>query len=127
LHTAIKEDGMSGDRYLRFILTIIACELLWLGVKDVGSYAQAQAPPEPTPVVITGFRSGNTDYNTLPVAVAGGIRIVPGSTTLPGLETMTVQVGRPVKIEADSPIKIEADKPLRVESVEYRSKSRPGE
>jgi hypothetical protein len=32
-----------------------------------------------------------------------------------------------VKIEADRPIKIEADQPLKVESVEYRSKSKPGE
>src|SRR3954463_16652769 len=62
------------DRYLRIVLTIIAVELGWLGVKDVvPASVAAQAQPAATRVVITGVDlPARTQF--LPVAVTGGVR-----------------------------------------------------
>ena len=123
---------MSTDRYLKVILTIIAVELLWLGLRNVASPVSAQAAP--TPVVITGVQIDRPDGGFLPVAVAGSFRQIPDSFRS-ALEPLHVQISgsvpiearAPLKIEADRPLKIESDRPLKVESVDYTPKSRPGD
>jgi len=51
---------MQVDRYVKIILTVIALELLWIGVRDVAPPVSAQAPAPaaaaaPTAVVIRGI------------------------------------------------------------------------
>jgi hypothetical protein len=43
---------MVADRYVKVILTIIALELLWLGVREGATPAHAQQKPAPQEVVI---------------------------------------------------------------------------
>ena len=104
---------MAVDRYVKIVLTIIALELFWIGVKDTAPPVTAQAQPAPTQVVIRGIQlpPGSNDY--LPVGVVG--------------QPVRVDVTRPVKIEADRPIKIEADRALKVENVGYTPAQKPGE
>ena len=92
---------MAGNRYLQFVLTVIAVELLWLAVN--GLPARASAAADAMPVVITGVQL-DTGEHILPVAVVGT-----------------------VAIEARAPLKIEADQPLKVETVPYTPSARPGE
>lgn len=126
--------GVRTERYLKIVLTVIAMELLWLGVKDLAPPVQAQAGQvAPVRVVITGVDMRPAD-GFLPVAVAGGYREVPAGSR-PVLEPLQVRISGSVpiearaalKIEADRPLKIEADRPLRVESVPYTPGVRPGE
>jgi hypothetical protein len=110
---------MSADRYLRFILTIIAVELLWLGMRDAATPALAQQKPEPTPVVITGVRIGTQEYSTLPVAVMGSGRsqLIPSSRELPNVQPLSVSVPDPVRIESRQPLTVTiANQPLTVQS-----------
>ena len=102
---------MTVDRYVKTVLTIIALELFWIGVKDLATPVTAQAAL--TPVVIRGVQlpTGSNDY--LPVGVVG--------------QPLRVDVTRPVKIEADRPIKIEADRALKVENIGYTPAKNPGE
>jgi hypothetical protein len=130
---------MAADRYVKTILTIIACELLWLGLRDTAPPVAAQGAP--TPVVITGIRLDQESGGFLPVGIVGSYRQVPprhGAMLEPHavrvpapihIESRTplkVESDRPLKIEADHPLKIEADHPLKVESVGYTPKARPG-
>jgi len=110
---------MSADRYLRFILTIIAVELLWLGLKGAAVPALAQQKPEPIDVVITGVRIGKQEYTTLPVAVAGGIRpnSIPSYRELPNLQPASVRVSDPVQIDTRQPLGITiANQPVTVQT-----------
>jgi hypothetical protein len=91
-----------GDRYLRFVLTLIALELLWLAAAGVPTPVSAQ--DDATPVVITGIQLEPGGRGAVPVAVRGS-----------------------VTIEATAPLKIEADRPLPVEAVPYTPSARPGE
>lgn len=125
---------MRADRYLKVVLTVIAVELLWLGVKDLGPPVLAQAgQAAPMRVVVVGVDMRPAD-GILPVAVAGSYRQIPEAARAM-LEPLQVRVSGPVviesrgvlKIEADRPLKIEADRPLRVESVPYTPGVRPGE
>jgi hypothetical protein len=102
---------MTVDRYVKTVLTIIALELFWIGVKDTATPVAAQ--PAFTPVVIRGIQlpPGSNDY--LPVGVVG--------------QPVRVDITRVVKIEADRPIKIETDRPLKVENVGYVPSRNPGE
>jgi hypothetical protein len=104
---------MAVDRYVKVVLTIIALELFWIGVKDVAPPVAAQGQPAPTAVVIRGVQipAGSNDY--LPVGVVG--------------QPIRVDVPRVVHIETDRPIKIEADRPLKVENVGYAPSQKPGE
>lgn len=115
---------MKTDRYLRIILTIIATELLWLGLRNAAPPVSAQAAP--ARVIIA-----SVDGGFLPVALAG-------QTTNAGRNPLRpIQVGitgdvavtarTPLKIEADGPLKVAADRPLKVESVPYTPGARPGE
>lgn len=110
---------MSADRYLRFILTIIAVELLWLGMKGAAVPALAQQKPEPTPVVITGIRIGSQEYTTLPVAFAGSVRpnSIASYRELPNLLPASVRVSDPVQIDTRQPLGITiANQPVTVQT-----------
>ena len=115
---------MRTDRYLKFILTVIAVELLWLGLNDLVPPVSAQ--DSPTRVVITGVDGG-----FLPVAIAGQT-VTAGRPPLQPLQTaisgtVAIETRVPLKIEADRPLKVEADRPLKVESVPYTPGLRPGD
>ena len=99
------------DRYLRIVLTVIALELFWIGVKDFATPVTAQAAL--TPVVIRSIQLPPGSQEYLPVGVVG--------------QPVRVDTVRPVKIEADRPIKIEADRALKVENVGYTPSKNPGE
>ena len=102
---------MAVDRYVKTVLTIIALELFWIGIKDVGTPVTAQAAL--TPVVIRGVQLPPNSNDYLPVGVVG--------------QPVRVDIPRVVKIEADAPIKVVADKPLKVENVGYTPSKNPGE
>ena len=104
---------MAVDRYVKVVLTIIALELFWIGVKDLAPPVTAQSQPAPTQVVIRGIQLAPSSNDYLPVGVVG--------------QPVRVDVTRPVKIEADRPIKIEADTPLKIENVGYSPAQKPGE
>jgi len=123
------------DRYLKIVLTVIALELAWLGVKDSGTPVNAQTNrSEPTPVVIAGVQG------QLPIVIQG-IRLnsrVPGALPIygtPGGEPVGVSAQMPLPIEAPRPLpimgsvplKIQADRPIPVENVGYTPGLRPGE
>jgi hypothetical protein len=116
--------AMYTNRYLRIILTVIAIELLWIGLKDFAPEVSAQA--EPMRVVIAGVEGG-----FLPVALAGQTPDAGRNPLRPiqiGISgTVAIQTRTPLKIEADRPLKVEADRPLRVEPVPYTPSARPGE
>jgi hypothetical protein len=104
---------MAVDRYVKAVLTIIALELFWIGIKDAAPPVVAQAQAQPTPVVIRGIQISPGSNEYLPVGVVG--------------QPVRVDVPRPVKIETDRPIKIEADRALKVENVGYIPAPKPGE
>jgi hypothetical protein len=93
---------MTRDGYLRFVLTLISLELLWLAAYGLPAPVSAQAGA--TPVVITGIHLTTPDDNQLPVNVRGT-----------------------VVISASGPLKVEADRPLPVESVPYTPSATPRE
>ena len=128
---------MSRDRYLKIILTVIAIELGWLGVKDVAVPVSAQqnqnAPSaqsgQPTPVVIRGIDlpcGGNTincRETSMPVSVT--------RTTAP----MRVTVDTPLPVDARGTVRIRQDqaiivetgeRPLIIQSVPPTGAARPG-
>jgi|ACXJ01.1.fsa_nt_gi hypothetical protein len=104
---------MAVDRYVKIVLTIIALELFWIGVKDAAPPLAAQAQAQMTPVVIRGIQLQGASNEYLPVGIVG--------------QPVRVDVTRPVKIETDQPIKIEADRPLKVENVGFTPSRNPGE
>ncbi len=100
---------MPVDRYVKIVLTIIALELFWIGIRDTAPSVAAQAQPgpaaAPTSVIIRGIQLPSASNDYLPVGV----------------------VGQPVRVEFPQPVKIESDRPLRVESVPYTPSARPGQ
>ena len=94
---------MPVDRFVKTILTIIALELFWIGLKDTAPAVSAQA--QLTPVVIRSIQipAGSNDY--LPVGL----------------------VGQPVRVDVQRPVKIEADQPIKVENIGYTPAKNPGE
>ena len=86
---------MKTDRYLRIILTIIAIELLWIGVRDAAPPVAAQAAP--ARVVIA-----SVDGGFLPVALAGQTADAGGNPLRP------IQVGITgnVAVTARAPLKV---------------------
>ena len=125
------------DRYLKVVLTVIALELLWLGVKDIGTpvSAQQQARRDVTPVVITGVEMralpieirgielGNRMTNALPVFGAAGGAAVAVAAPAP----LPIEAPRPIPIVGSVPLRIQADRPIPVENVGYTPGQRPGE
>jgi hypothetical protein len=113
------------DRYLKVILTVIAVELLWLGVKDLGTPVSAQANGGPIPVIIRRIQIENANVrfqSALPF-----YQVEPMLVTATAGQPVTVQAVRPIPITAGGPLKIEADKPLPVENVGYTPGLKPGE
>lgn len=95
------------DRYLRVILTVIAIELGWIGLKGTATPVLAQQSAAPARVVISGI-----DVTSVPVRTVG---------------TVNVAADRPIRIEATRPLKVEADRPLPVENVHAPGARTPGE
>ena len=124
---------MRADRYLKVVLTVIALELAWIGLRDFADPASAQGAP--ARVVIAGIEMDAAQPAYLPVAIVGSIKTIPQPwrTSIDPLSARInapVQVDtqqRPLKIEADRPLKIEAGKPLPVDIVRYTPGARPGE
>jgi hypothetical protein len=122
---------MSGDRYLKAILTIIALELGWIAVS--GSAPPVSAQQTPTPVVIAGIDLGNR-AEFLPVAILGQPRNAAEAARFQPLE---VNVGndRPISVSASgitevrvsSALRIDTSRPLRVENVGYTPGRTPGD
>jgi hypothetical protein len=124
------------DRYVKVVLTVIALELGWLGLKDASPAVVAQTQPAPTPVVIRGIDVSGPEAGFLPVAVVGSYRRVPAaSRDAVGPLTTEVTTERAIRVETDRPldvtvqgaVKVEADRPLRVQTVPYTLQQRPGE
>jgi len=129
---------MPSDRYLRIILTVIAIELAWLGVRDVAvpvsaqqtqQNQQAQANQQLTPVVIRGIDLPcqgnfiNCRETSLPVALTRAnvpVRVA-ADTPLP------VDARGTVRIRQDQAFIVETgDRPLLIESVPPTGAARPG-
>jgi hypothetical protein len=109
---------MPADRYLRVILTVIALELLWLGVRET-SPTFAQGKPEPMAVVITGVRFGTQEYTTLPVAVVGSVRpdSIPAGRELPNVQPLSMRVQDAVQVEWRQAFPVQvANQPLTIQS-----------
>ena len=128
---------MLRDRYLKIILTVIAIELGWLGVKDIAvpvSAQQTQQNQSPqnqqlTPVVIRGIdlpcqgNVANCRETSLPVSVtrtSAPVRVT-ADTPLP------VDARGTVRIRQDQAIIVETgDRALLVQSVPPTGAPRPG-
>jgi hypothetical protein len=94
---------MTVDRYVKTVLTIIALELFWIGLKDTAPPVAAQG--QLTPVIIRGVQLPNNSQEYLPVGL----------------------VGQPVRVDVTRVVKIESDKPLKVENIGYTPSKNPGE
>jgi hypothetical protein len=128
---------MHGDRYLKFVLTVIALELLWLGMRQAAPPVLAQQKPEPTPVIITGIRIGSQEYTTLPVALTGSVRpnSIASHRELPNLQPASVRVSEPIVIDARQPLTVTignqpvtvqtGTKPLAVDAI-FKTGPAPG-
>jgi hypothetical protein len=117
----LEDTSMTSDRYLRAVLTVIALELFWIGIKDGAPAVNAQPVPTPTPVIIRGVQIDMENRGTLPISAARPLRVESD-------RPLRIESLRPMKIEADRPIMIETDptRPLSVESVPYTPAKRPG-
>ena len=121
------------NRYLRIVLTIIAVELGWLGLKDVvPTPASAQTPPAVTRVVITGVDLP-TRTQFLPVAITGSVQgVASPSWASPdrlrveaGDRALRVDVGGTITARIAEPIKVDTSQPLDVRAV-VQTSARPG-
>ncbi|HEY6507016.1 MAG TPA: hypothetical protein VIY56_03330 [Vicinamibacterales bacterium] len=124
------------DRYVKTILTIIAVELLWIGLKDGAPTVVAQAQPAPVPVIIRGIEVAGPESGFLPVAMVGSYRRIPASardavdpltTEVTTERALRVETDRPLDVTVQGTVKVEADRPLRIESVPYTPARGPGE
>lgn len=127
---------MTGDRYLKAVLTLIAIELGWIALTLSGSPVSAQQQQQQqqgTPVVITGIDlQQSSDY--LPVGVLGQVRNTPAAfqpvaTTIRNDRTNAVPVSlpQPLDVRAVGAIRIDSDRPIKVENVGYTPAQKPGE
>lgn len=120
---------MATDRYIKIVLTVIACELLWLGLRESAPPVQAQAAP--TPVVITGIDIDRADAGYVPVVIAGMTAQVPQAygPFVTGLRAQVeVDSRRPVRITTAEALTVQTTpgRPLLVESIPARPGERPG-
>ena len=112
------------DRYLRIVLTVIAVELAWIGVKDVFPTPAAAQAPAGNRVVIAGIDMP-TRSQFLPVAVVGAAR----GTTTPSwatLDEFRTDLRGPIDARIVGPIRIDTTRPLDVKSVMATGAPRPG-
>jgi hypothetical protein len=114
---------MHGYAYLKVILTVIAIELAWLGVKDLAPRVSAQATA--TPVVITGVQIAGNEGGFVPVAIVGAYRDAPRGPHLLG--PLATRIEGRVPVQLPLPVKVAADMPLPVQQVDYTPRARPGE
>ena len=124
------------DRYLRIVLTVIAVELAWIGLRDVlPAPVTAQAQAAPARVVITGVSLPNrTQF--LPVGIVGGGQntTTPPGLTLSALAARVEPGDRAVRVELPGnvnarivePVRIDTSRPLDVKSVPAEGSARPG-
>jgi hypothetical protein len=102
------------DRYTKAVLTVIALELFWLGIRDVGTPVTAQSAAAPMPVVIRGVEIDKARFgDALPVYGRDPIAVVSA-------RPLVVQADRPLPIISTAPVEIEATKPLVVETAHNR-------
>ena len=123
------------DRYVKVVLTVIALELFWIGIRDTAPRVSAQAQAA-TPVIIRGIEVSGPEAGFLPVAVVGGYRQVP-SRARDAVDRLTTEIttDRAIRVEADRPldvtvqgtVRVEAERPLRIEAVPYTPAQRPGD
>ena len=125
---------MRADRYLKFILTVIALELLWLGLNEAAPRVGAQQKSEPMAVVITGIRVGGQEYTTLPVALTGSVRpnSIGGHRELPNLQPASIRVSDPVQLDMRQPLTVAqpitvqtGTRPLAVDAI-FKTGPAPG-
>jgi hypothetical protein len=123
------------DRYLKIVLTVIALELFWIGVKDMAAPVSAQQA-QATRVVITGIdiAPAATPRGALPVMVRPGdvaLRVQADAGDRPlriaADRPLKIESDRPLAVSIDRPVKVEADTPLKVEQVPYTPGRIPGE
>ena len=124
------------DRYVKVVLTVIALELFWIGIRDTAPPVSAQAQAAPTPVIIRGIDVSGPEAGFLPVAVLGGYRQIP-SRARDAVDRLTTEIttDRAIRVEADRPldvtvqgtVRVEAERPLRIEAVPYTPAQRPGD
>jgi hypothetical protein len=112
------------DRYLRIVLTVIAVELAWIGVKDVVPTPASAQSPAGNRVVIAGVDMP-TRSQYLPVAVAG---TVTGATSPPwaALDQLHTDLRGTISARIVEPIRIDTSRPLDVKSVMAEGAPRPG-
>jgi hypothetical protein len=122
------------DRYVKIVLTIIAVELLWIGLKDGAPAVVAQAQPQG--VVIRGIDISGPEAGFLPVAVVGSYRRIPAAsrdavdrltTEITSDRAINVETARPLDVTVQGTVRVTAERPLRVESVPYTPSKGPGE
>jgi hypothetical protein len=119
---------MPTDRYLKIILTIIAVELLWIGLRDVATPVSAQVAP--TSVIVQGIEIAGAPAGTLPVLITETRQPVPidapRAIRIESERPLTVQVDRPLPVDVGGPITVEVDEPLRVQVIPDPPRPRPG-
>ena len=107
------------DRYMKVILTVIALELLWIGVKDIGTPASAQAAAvqqaAPLPVIVRGIDINPTENGADPARSALPV-YARAAVPVYSSQTLKVDADRPLAVVGAAPFKIEADKPVMVEA-----------
>jgi hypothetical protein len=126
---------MPRDRYLKIILTVIAIELGWLGVKDMAAPVsaqqaqQTQQSQQPTSVIIRGVdlpcqgNALNCRETSLPVSLTRAT--VPMRVTVDA--PLPVDARGTVRIRQDQAIVVETgDRPLLIQSVPPSAAPRPG-
>ena len=102
---------MVADRYVKLVLTVIALELLWLGLRDAPA-AHAQQKAAPMEVVVTGVRIGQQGHSMLPVVVMGGAQRLPGISDVRGVEPLVVRIPAPIQTQVQGPLTL--SQPLTV-------------
>lgn len=111
------------DRYLKVVLTVIALELAWIGVKDSAPVSAQQA--QATRVIITGvdIAPDASPRGSLPVTMRTG----EVALRIQADQPLRVESERALPVFVDRPVKVEADQPLKVEQVPYTPGRIPGE
>ncbi len=116
------------DRYLKIVLTVIAVELFWLGVKDIGTPVAAQAT---TPVIIRGVELPKGVM--VPIQAMTPVSVVAERPLAVSLDGPVQLTERPLSVSVDTPLRIQgpveitATKPIPTEAAPYIPSTRPGE
>ena len=101
------------DRYLKVVLTVIAIELAWLGVKDVGTPVAAQANTAPAKTKIHSSVGSCALPSGPAVAGSGGL--------VPAQHVDAAEVGAPRQLPLDG-----TDSNQLAEAVRVAAEATPG-